>query len=73
MRGPNRIASDHAVRDRLRRLPADTLARKAAKVLLQRGDTLGALCQLQHEGTINADHVEAHRKWLRKQAEELAG
>ena len=64
-KGPWKIASDVAVRDRVRRLPKDLpMYREAKRLVKEDNDTLGALKLLKEMGDITAEHVEAHERWI---------
>lgn len=67
-KGPWKIASADAVRDRVRRLPKDMPLRIEAKRLIkEENDTLGALNVLITTGDVTQAHVEAHELWLSAQ------
>lgn len=67
-KGPWKIASADAVRDRVRRLPKDMPLRLEAKRLAKEdNDTLGALNLLLATGDVTQAHIEAHERWLEAQ------
>ena len=64
-KGPWKIASADAVRDRVRRLPKDMPLRIEAKRLVKEdNDTLGALKALLDTGDVTQEHIDAHERWL---------
>ena len=67
-KGPWKIASDKAVRDRVRRLPRDIpIYREAKRLVKEDNDTRGALQLLLELGDITQAHVDAHDRWLEAQ------
>ena len=67
-KGPWKIASDKAVRDRVRRLPKDIpIYREAKRLVKEDNDTRGALQLLLELGDITQAHVDAHDRWLEAQ------
>ena len=67
-KGPWKIASDKAVRDRVRRLPRDIpIYREAKRLVKEDNDTRGALQLLLEIGDITQAHVDAHDRWLEAQ------
>lgn len=68
-KGPWKIASADAVRDRVRRLPKDMPLRIEAKRLVKEdNDTLGALKVLLDTGDVTQEHIDAHERWLDAQS-----
>lgn len=73
MRGPAKLASEKSVRDRIRRLSADTWWGREAKRLADEGDLLKAMDTLREVGNITHAHVHAFERWLEQQdIEDLA-
>lgn len=67
-KGPWKIASTKAVRDRVRRLPTDIALRREAKRLVKEdNDTLEALKTLLLAGDVTQEHVDAHERWIDQQ------
>lgn len=67
-KGPWKIASADAVRDRVRRLSNDTpIYREAKRLVKEDNDTRGALVVLRDMGDLTDEHVEAHERWLEAQ------
>ena len=70
-KGPWKIASDKAVRDRVRRLPSTLpVYREAKRLVREDNDTRGALLLLKDLGDVTQEHVDAHDRWLAAQAME---
>lgn len=64
-KAPWTIASDVAVRDRVRRLSRDNCYyREAKRLVREENDTLGALTLLREHGYVEQAHVDAHKRWL---------
>lgn len=67
------VASDEAVRDRVRRLPSNPITREAKRLVREDNDTLGAMKWLHDAKYVTAEHVAAHERWLLQQSgEDLA-
>jgi hypothetical protein len=72
-RKPWLVASDEAVRDRVRRLPSNPITREAKRLVREDNDTLGAMKWLHERNLVTAEHVAAHERWLQQQSgEDLA-
>lgn len=70
-RAPWLIASDDAVRDRVRRLPKDLpLRREAKRLLREENDTRAAMLVLLELGDVTQEHVDAHERWLTAQRQD---
>lgn len=61
---PTLRASDHSVRERIRRVPADNAFRREAKRLAEEGNLIEALEYLVLGGDATQDHIDAHKRWI---------
>ncbi len=63
-RGPSRVASAKAVKDRIRRMPRKENWQHEAKELAKKGETLRALRVLHDNGAAQREHLDAHLRWI---------